>query len=100
MRADRFVMSSESGVVAWELVKAGYGVSIQPEVLGDGAPGVERVLAEFPSLEFPIWLVTHRELQTSRRIRIVFDLLARGLSDAARGVEPQARPEARPETAA
>ncbi len=84
VRADRFVMSSESGVVAWELVKTGYGVSMQPEVLGDEEPGIEKVLPEFPSLEFPIWLVTHRELQTSRRIRIVFDLLARGLSDAVR----------------
>ncbi|WP_425092128.1 LysR family transcriptional regulator [Tropicimonas sp. S265A] len=93
VRADRFVMSSESGVVAWELVKAGYGVSMQPEVLGDSEPGVEKVLAEFPSLEFPIWLVTHRELQTSRRIRIVFDLLARGLSNAARGVSGQADEE-------
>ncbi|MEN8934249.1 MAG: LysR family transcriptional regulator, partial [Planktotalea arctica] len=24
----------------------------------------------------PTWLVTHRELHTSRRIRLVFDLLA------------------------
>ncbi|MFK7882107.1 MAG: LysR family transcriptional regulator, partial [Roseobacter sp.] len=45
---------------------------------------IEKVLPDFPSLEFPIWLVTHRELQTSRRIRIVFDLLARGLSDVAK----------------
>ncbi|MDX8352953.1 LysR family transcriptional regulator [Cognatiyoonia sp. IB215182] len=82
VHADRFVMSSESGVVAWELVKAGYGVSMQPEVLGDREPGMEKVLPDFPSLEFPIWLVTHRELQTSRRIRIVFDLLARGLAEA------------------
>ncbi len=84
LRADRFVMSSESGVVAWELAKAGYGVSMQPEVIGDAEPGIEKVLPDFPSLEFPIWLVTHRELQTSRRIRIVFDLLARGLSEAVR----------------
>ena len=27
----------------------------------------------------PIWLVTHRELRTSRRIRIVFDVLAETL---------------------
>ncbi|MEO0632638.1 MAG: LysR family transcriptional regulator [Pseudomonadota bacterium] len=84
VRADRFVMSSESGVVAWELVKAGYGVSMQPEILGDGEPGIEKVLPDLPSLEFPIWLVTHRELQTSRRIRVVFDLLARGLVEVTR----------------
>lgn len=30
-----------------------------------------------PDLDpMPIWLVTHRELHTSRRIRIVFDVLA------------------------
>lgn len=84
VRAESFVMSSASGVVAWELTKAGYGVSMQPEVLGDADPGVEKVLPDFPSLEFPIWLVTHRELQTSRRIRVVFDLLARGLAHAGR----------------
>lgn len=83
IREESFVMSSASGVVAWELVKAGYGVSMQPEALGEAEPGIEKVLPDFPSLEFPIWLVTHRELQTSRRIRIVFDLLAKGLADAA-----------------
>jgi len=81
VRPEQFVTSSESGVVAWELVKAGYGVSMQPEVLGDAEPGTEKVLSTLPSLEFPIWLVTHRELQTNRRIRIVFDVLARGLGE-------------------
>jgi hypothetical protein len=27
----------------------------------------------------PVWLATHRELHTSRRIRVVFDLLAEEL---------------------
>ncbi len=84
VRVESFVMSSASGVVAWELLKAGFGISMQPESLGDAEPSVEKVLPEFPSLEFPIWLVTHRELQTSRRIRIVFDLLARGLGEVAK----------------
>ncbi|MEM9764540.1 MAG: LysR family transcriptional regulator, partial [Pseudomonadota bacterium] len=35
LRPESFVMSSESGVVAWALVKAGFGISMQPEVLGD-----------------------------------------------------------------
>jgi hypothetical protein len=29
---------------------------------------------------FPIWLVAHRELNTSRRVRVVFDLLAEELA--------------------
>lgn len=84
VRPESFVMSSESGTVTWELVKAGFGVSMQPEPLGEAEPGVEKVLPEIASLKFPIWLVTHRELQTSRRIRIVFDLLAKGLSEVAK----------------
>ena len=81
VRPESFVMLSANGIVAWELVKAGYGVSMQPEALGDAEPGVEKVLPGFPPLEFPVWLVTHRELHTSRRIRIVFNLLARGLAE-------------------
>jgi len=82
VRAENFVVSSESGVVAWEMVKAGFGVSMQPEILGEAEPSVEKVLKDFPSLEFPIWLVSHRELQTSPRIRTVFDLLARELGES------------------
>ncbi|MEM6679290.1 MAG: LysR family transcriptional regulator [Pseudomonadota bacterium] len=82
LRPENFVTSSESGVVAWALVKAGFGISMQPEVLGDAAPGMEKVFPSLPSLRFPIWLVTHRELLTSQRIRTVFDHLARGLREA------------------
>lgn len=81
VRAENLAISSANDAVTWALVKAGFGVSWQPDVLGETEPGVERVLPALPSLEFPIWLVTHRELQTSRRIRIVFDLLARGLTE-------------------
>jgi len=84
VRPENFVMSSESGMVTWELVKAGYGVSILPEVLGDKELGVEKVLSGLPSIEFPVWIVTHRELKTSRRIRKVFDCLAQALAELGR----------------
>ncbi|MEM9763907.1 MAG: LysR family transcriptional regulator [Pseudomonadota bacterium] len=83
VRAENFVMNSQNGVVVWELLKAGFGISMLPEVLCDAEEGVEKVLPDLPPLQFPIWLVTHRELQTSPRIRIVFDQLARGLEEAA-----------------
>jgi DNA-binding transcriptional LysR family regulator len=47
-------------------------------------PGVEQVLPDFPPIPVPIWIVTHRELHTSRRIRLVFDLLAEAFSTLAR----------------
>ena len=84
VRAENFVISSDSNVVEWELVKAGYGIAMLPEVLCEAEPGIEKVLPSLPLLQFPVWLVTHRELRTNRRIRVVFDMLARGLADKAR----------------
>jgi DNA-binding transcriptional LysR family regulator len=84
IRPENFAMLSENGVTTWEMVKAGYGMSMQPEILGDAEPSVEKVISEFPSWNFPIWIVTHREIQTSPRIRIVFDLLASELANLSR----------------
>jgi hypothetical protein len=42
---------------------------------------VEQVLPKLEPITFPIWLTTHRELHTNRRIRIVFDFLAWLLRD-------------------
>ena len=83
-RSENFVLSSDSGMVVWEMMKAGFGISLLPEVLCDAEPGLEKVLPDFTPIQFPIWLVTHRELQTSRRIRVVFDQLARGLTEIAK----------------
>ncbi len=79
VRPENFVSFSNSGSTMWEMTRAGLGVTLLPKVIGDADPTVERVLPDFPSLEFPVWLVTHRELRTSKRIRVVFDALARGL---------------------
>ena len=80
-RAENFVMASDSGAVVWEMLKAGYGMSIFPEPMCDPEPGIEKVLPDLPPVVFPVWLVTHRELRTNRRIRVVFDLLARTLAE-------------------
>ncbi len=82
IREENFVTSSNSGVVTWQMVKAGYGASMLPEFLCDPEPGIEKVFPAMPSLQFPVWLVTHRELKTSRRIRAVFDVLSEGLAKA------------------
>ncbi len=75
-----FVLVSENQVVQWELVKRGLGVGVMSSVIGDAEPGVEPALPSMPKMTFPVWLVSHRELQTSRRVRIVFELLARELA--------------------
>jgi DNA-binding transcriptional LysR family regulator len=67
---------TENYLVMWELVKHGLGIGILDGNIGDAEPLVRRVLPDFKPFVFPIWLVAHRELSTSKRVRVVFDLLA------------------------
>lgn len=78
-----FALRTNSHLVHWELVKQGLGVGVVPEWLGDAEPGVRRALPGLRPLLLPLWLTTHRELKTSRRIRIVYDLLAAELAKRA-----------------
>ena len=48
--------------------------------VADSTPGIEQVLPGLAPIPVPYWLCTHRELYTSRRIRVTFDLLAEALS--------------------
>ena len=77
---DNFPILSENMQVAWELTKQGIGVGLMDGRIGDKEPLVKRALPDLEPIMFPIWLVSHRELNTSRRIRLVFDLLAKELS--------------------
>ena len=80
LRPENFKVTTSSGTVALELVKRGYGISPLPKDIAALAPELECVLAELDPIPIPVWLVTHRELHTSRRIRLVFDLLAEALT--------------------
>ncbi|MCX7558545.1 LysR family transcriptional regulator [Sulfitobacter sp. F26204] len=77
---ENFRIVSENGVVAWEMCKAGLGISPMDSEVAAKTPQVERILPEHLQVNYPVWLVTHREIHTSPRIRLVFDLLAQGLS--------------------
>lgn len=70
-----FQLGSESGVVAWEMARNGLGVIIMSDRVARDAPEMEPLLPEMEAFLFPVWLTAHRELHTSRRIRLVFDLL-------------------------
>jgi DNA-binding transcriptional LysR family regulator len=75
-----FNMRCDSQTAWWELIKAGLGIGFAQAPLVAGAPGMVRLFGEvaFPPLE--VWLTTHRELFTSRRIRAIYDALAEHLS--------------------
>lgn len=71
---------SENVLVQWELTRSGLGIGLMMDIVGDNEPLVERVLPESEFIQFPIWLVAHHQLKSSKRIRVVFDLLAESLA--------------------
>jgi DNA-binding transcriptional LysR family regulator len=70
---------AENSVTAWMLAQQGLGIGVMMDEIARRTPGVVRVLDEVAAVRFPVWLVTHRELRTARRIRMVFDELAEAL---------------------
>jgi DNA-binding transcriptional LysR family regulator len=105
---DQFKWTTDSHLVGWEMVRRGLGIGGMLEEIAESTPGIERVLPKLPPIPVPYWLCTHRELATSRRIRVTFDLLLEALSGplsaagaGAAGAAARGRAEgARPSSAA
>jgi DNA-binding transcriptional LysR family regulator len=77
---DSFVVHSENGIVAWEMVCRGMGICPMDASIAARDQRVEPILAHLLDVNFPVWLVTHREIHNSPRIRLVFDHLAEVLA--------------------
>lgn len=68
--------STMSQSLQWQLVKQNVGVGFFPEVIADKEPAFVKAFEQFGSpISIPIWLVTHRELHTSQKVRKVYDLI-------------------------
>jgi DNA-binding transcriptional LysR family regulator len=75
-----FVVRTDSQTNIWELTKAGLGVGFAQKVIVAGTRGMVPLLPDFRPPPLEVWLTTHRELFTSRRIRAIYDRLGEGLS--------------------
>lgn len=68
-------ISASSHAVVVEYIRQGLGVGLCPVGMAANDPHMVRVLPE-TGFGYPVWLVAHRELHTSPRVRLVWDLLA------------------------
>jgi DNA-binding transcriptional LysR family regulator len=75
-----FGITTTNGSTMYELVREGAGIAFLPTVVAEGRLGLQRILPDAPTFGMETWLVTHREIQTSRRIRLTFDHLAAELA--------------------
>ena len=69
---------------AWEMARAGLGIGMTSEDVASQDPNMVRVLQDEPFVPIETWLVTHRELRTARRIRLVWDMLVEAVGGETR----------------
>jgi DNA-binding transcriptional LysR family regulator len=72
-------LNCSSYMAMWAMAKRGLGLAMIDERVGDAEPEMARALKDHAAFAFPVWLVAHREIHRSRRLRFVFDFLAERL---------------------
>ena len=76
---EQFALRTDDLMAYWAAVRAALGIGFVAAYLLRGDPDVVTVLPELSLPSPAVWLVVHREIRTSRRIRAVLDFLAREL---------------------
>ena len=80
MTREAFVLRSDDLILQWQAVRVGLGVGFCADYLARTDTNVLRVLPGVLNIPpIPMWLAVHREIRTSKRIRVVFDFLADAL---------------------
>ena len=76
---EQFGFRTDDLIAYWQAVRAGLGVGFVASYQLYEDPNVVPVLPDLAIPDLPVWLVVHREIRSSRRIRAVYDFLAREL---------------------
>jgi DNA-binding transcriptional LysR family regulator len=76
---EQFALRTDDLIAYWAAVRAGLGIGFVASFLLRNDPLLVPVLPDLQLPSLAVWLVVHREIRTSRRIRAVLDFLAREL---------------------
>ena len=80
MPNDQIVYRSSSLINQMMAVKAGIGMALLPCYLGDQESDIETVSVPEAALTRELWLITHRDLRNTARVRAFFDIVGQGLT--------------------
>lgn len=79
---EHFAFRTDDLIVVWQAVRAGLGIGFVSEHQIRSDPAVITVLPKLKIEPLPVWLVVHKEIRTSKRIRAVYDFLSDALPRA------------------
>jgi DNA-binding transcriptional LysR family regulator len=74
-----FALRTDSDAAYIAAIRAGVGVGMCQVPLAAGPPPLRRILPKL-ALELPVWVVTHEDLRSSRRVSLVFEHLVAALT--------------------
>ena len=76
---EQIVYRSSSLINQMMAVKAGIGMALLPCYLGDQEEDITSVSVPEATLTRELWLITHRDLRSTARVRAFFDVIGQGL---------------------
>lgn len=82
LRREHCVLRTDDLVAYWQAVRNGLGIGFVADYLARTDASVVPLLPGLRIPPLPVWLVVHREIRGSARIRAVYDFLARALPAA------------------
>lgn len=71
-----FALRCDNLIIGWQALLAGLGIGVGMRRVAAQSPELVAVLRQVRVPPLPLWLVAHRELRGTPRIRAVFDALA------------------------
>ncbi len=75
-----FKLRTDDQAAYWQLVRAGGGVGIMQQAIGEPDACVERVMPNLPLPLLPVWLTAHEEVRRVPRVARVWDALVAAFS--------------------
>jgi DNA-binding transcriptional LysR family regulator len=88
LRREDFDIRTDSVAAQMALLRAGLGIGACHVNVARGDPDLIPLPIKQFTFEREIWLVMHRDMRRTRRIRLLFDHLARGLTQYVKESEP------------
>ncbi len=75
-----FALRTDADLAQLAALRAGFGIGVTQLGIGRRDPDLVQLLPGALKFEIEMWLVTHKDLRGTRRMRVLFDHLADGLS--------------------
>jgi DNA-binding transcriptional LysR family regulator len=72
--------------------KAGLGLAVLPCYLADPEPALRRLMPPIPELARELWIITHRDLKETARVRTFMEVVGEGIRLQFRAPAPGSKP--------